>query len=111
MPEDLPRWFAVRCVFDIDRPEGTPYLYEERMTLWRAADFEEAIELAITEAKNVYADADDVQYTGLAQAFELLDPPGHGAEIFSLMRASALKTNKYLDRFFDTGTELAGDVS
>ena len=69
MSDESGQWFAVRCVFDVDHPEGTPYLYEERITLWRASSFDEAIALAEEEANNVYAD-DDCQYTGLAQAYE-----------------------------------------
>ncbi|MCU1601431.1 MAG: hypothetical protein JWO22_2140, partial [Frankiales bacterium] len=45
------------------------------------------------------------EYLELAQAFELFDDPGHGAEVFSLMRTSRLEPDAYLDTFFDTGTE------
>ena len=48
---------------------------------------------------------DDVQFTGLSQAFQMFDPPGPGVEVFSLMRTSDLDTASYLSRFFDTGRE------
>jgi hypothetical protein len=40
-------WFAVRCVF---RGTKELTLYEERVTLWRADSFEDAIERAEAEA-------------------------------------------------------------
>ena len=81
-------------------------MYEERITLWRARDFEHAIELAEAEAARYCEDLTDVQYVELAQAYELVDDPTvQGAEVFSLIRDSALPPSDYVDRFFDTGEE------
>ena len=44
-------------------------------------------------------------YLGLAQAYRLVDEPGHGAEVFSLIRRSDLPGDDYLNAFFDTGAE------
>jgi hypothetical protein len=42
----------------------------------------------------------------LAQGFYLFDDiESSGKEIYSLLRESNLKPEKYLDRFFDTGFE------
>jgi len=104
-----PSWYAVRCVFRTmwtQTPEGvTPdeQLYEERITLWQATSAEEAIALAEAEAAD-YA-GDDDEYLEIAQAYQLYDSPGHGAEVFSLMRTSRLEPDAYLDAFFDTGSE------
>jgi hypothetical protein len=92
-------WFAVRCVFQTPQVEG--FSYEERVTLWRADDFDRAIALAEAEAQAY----EFGEYTGLAQAYLLLGEPGHGAEAFSLIRDSVLQAPAYLDRLFDTGTE------
>jgi hypothetical protein len=100
-------WFGVRCIFN-DKNVGT---YEERITLWRAHDFAEAISLAETEALEYAAILEGVHYTSLAQAYRLADEPGHGAEVFSLMRDSTLGDEEYLSTFFDTGAECQGDVS
>lgn len=97
-------WFAVRCVFK--SPPGEGLSYEERVTLWQADDFAGALALAEAEAQAY----EFGEYTDLAQAFLLLDEPGHGAEVFSLIRDSALPAHAYLDRFFDTGTERQGSV-
>jgi hypothetical protein len=93
-------WYAVRCV--LRRME--PSLYEERVTLWQAASFQEAIELAETEVEG-HAGIVGSEYVGLAQAYHLFDEPAHGAEVFSLMRESTLEPDAYLAAFFSTGSE------
>jgi hypothetical protein len=84
-------------------------MYEERITLWRARDFDHAIELAEEEAAQYCdgsADGDlPVQYVHLAQAYRFDDEPGAGAEVFSLIRDSDLGPDEYIDRYFDTGEE------
>jgi len=94
-------WFAVRCVVH-HRDLG---VYEERITLWQAPSFDEAIRLAEHEARDYASGLNAASYAGLAQAYELDDEPGHGGEIFSLMRESTLPTADYLTAFFDTGSE------
>ena len=82
------------------------------MVIVRAADSALAIARAEDEAARYAADV-DAEYLGLAQAFALVDDPGDGAEVFSLMRESDLPPpppDEYLDAFFDTGDERQGDV-
>jgi hypothetical protein len=50
-------------------------------------------------------DLETAEYTGLAQAYKLFDPPVDGAEVFSLIRDSQLAPDDYLNTFFDTGSE------
>lgn len=100
-------WVSVRCVF---RHHGDPQTYEERVTLWRTPSMSAAIEMAESEALDHAADLSTppgplTEYTGLAQAYLLSDVPGNGAEVFSLIRASAADPEDYLDTFFDTGAE------
>jgi hypothetical protein len=85
--------------------------YEERVTLWRASDFDEAIALAEEEA-NEYAGTLGMVYLGLAQAFHPAESDMRsGAEIFSLVRQSGLEAEAYLTAFFDTGAEFQRDLS
>jgi hypothetical protein len=103
-------WFGVRAVFVFedglgDRRAAT---YEERLTLWQAADGGAATALAEADALDYARCLDGCVFTGLLQAYELPEDPGHGAEVFSLMRDSALPTEKYLSTFFDTGRERPG---
>lgn len=106
-------WFAVRCILGTqpaDAAETEPCVrYEERITLWRVETFDAAIALAETEADEYCADV-GCERLKLSQAFKLFDAPGHGTEVFSLMRDSDLSASDYLDRFFDTGRERLGDI-
>jgi hypothetical protein len=95
-------WFSVRCVFQCG--DEAAAMYEERITLWRAANFEEAVALAEAEAAD-YAETLGYRYLGLAQAYQLADDIGHGAEVYSLIRDSHLGAEEYLTGFFDTGLE------
>jgi hypothetical protein len=92
-------WYSVRCVFFIP-----PDMYEERITAWRAASFDEAIERAELDAAEYAANAQGA-YVGLAQAYYLAGPFDDGAEIFSMIRDSMLTPTDYIDKFFDTGRE------
>lgn len=97
-------WFGIRCLFRFC--DGT---YEERVTIWHADDFDAAIQLAENEAAEYATTAGDradaTEYLGLAQAFEMSQEPGHGAEVFSLLRDSSLDGDAYVEAFFDTGAE------
>lgn len=93
-------WFGVRCVFHwVERGS-----YEERLTLWQASDFDAAVAMAEEEAES-YAEETGMDFLGFAQAYVLAEPPGQGAEVFSLFRDSDLDPDEYLDTFFDTGDE------
>jgi hypothetical protein len=110
-------WFSVRCFFEWKDPgEARRRIYEERVLLWHAADFEEAIAKAEVEAEEYVAireesDPGPQRYLAMAQAYRLSegDDPGDGIEVFSMLRESNLTPGKYLTRFFDTGHENNGD--
>ena len=110
MTTDEP-WYSVRCVFSLAAPDGNA-VFEERVTLWRSESFEQAVALAEAEAQQ-YAQHVEGQYLGLAQAFHLASGPDleQGVEAFSLIRASVLDPDAYLNRYFDTGDEYDGDVN
>ena len=103
-PEQDNRWYAVRSLF-VDE-EGADNAYEERITLWQAADLGDALARAAAEAVE-YAEFAGVTYLSeFGQAYPLADaPPRDGAEVFSLIRDSALPSKAYVDRFFSTGQE------
>ncbi|MEU4624889.1 hypothetical protein AB0G04_33570 [Actinoplanes sp. NPDC023801] len=100
-------WFSVRCVFRLDAED--PATYEERVTVWKAASFAEAVALAEADAVDYATDVDG-EYLGLAQAYAMADELGHGAEVFSLLRDSSLEPDDYMDAFFDTGSERAAST-
>lgn len=100
MVDEGDRWFGVRCVIH-DPEEG---VYEERVTIWKCADADEAHALAENEAQK-YAEGLNGVHLGLTQSFAMFEAPAHGREVFSLVRSSALEPGDYLDQFFDTGSE------
>ncbi|HET8893356.1 MAG TPA: hypothetical protein VFM96_04605 [Gaiellaceae bacterium] len=101
----MDQWFAVRHIVRNGR------MFEERITLWRASDFQAAIAAARQEAES---------YCGLDQSWELLDlfqayaldgeSPDSGSEVFSLIRESDLDADTYVERFFATSAELQRDI-
>jgi hypothetical protein len=112
--EEQTSWYAVRSVFraettaefaPADLADGES-AYEERITLWQATTFDEAIDLAEAEAVE-YAEFMGVEYLAdFGQAYNVADvPPRNGTEIFSLTRYSPLAAEAYIERFFDTGRE------
>jgi hypothetical protein len=103
-PDQDDRWYAVRSLFRLDG-EGQS-AYEERITLWQAGTLDEALERAAAEAAEYAEFAGTTYVAGFGQAYHLADaPPRHGAEVFSLVRDSALPPRPYVDRFFATGQE------
>lgn len=98
----------MRCVFQYG--SDAPFVYEERITVWRAVSFDAAVALAEAEAAE-YADEVGRSYLGFAQAYRMFDELGHGAEVYSLMRDSELAPGAYLTSFFDTGDERQGTVN
>ena len=100
-------WYSVRCHFQVDERH-----YEERITVWQAVGFDEAIDLAEKEAE-AYAQRMGGKYLGSCDCFHLPDPTiraVQGAEIYSLVRASHLDSNTYLRTFFFTGAERSAEV-
>jgi len=94
-------WYSVRCVF-----QWSAGVYEERILLWEAGDFDEAIELAESEAREYAHGIIGGRYLGLAQSFEIGHTrPNGGDELYSLVRTSELDVENYVSRFFDSGGE------
>ncbi|MFN8078069.1 MAG: hypothetical protein U0Q19_00745 [Kineosporiaceae bacterium] len=107
--DDEPGWYAVRCVFRWKRrARRRMRTYEERITLWRATSWQEVFARAEAEAHSYAAELEHVAYLEFAQAYRLVDEPGDGAEVFSLLRDSPLRRRRYLRSFFATGTERQG---
>lgn len=81
-------------------------VYEERIVLFRARDFDEAIRIAEKEAEDYCLDLDDAEYLGHINVFDLSeDKVVVGSEVYSLMRESRLSPSAYLKRFFESGGE------
>ncbi len=100
-------WYSVRCMFKHRRKKdmNKHFLYEERITLWKADSADDAIMRAEKEAA-VYAEENDCTFIGLSQLYHLFcEKIETGSEVFSLMREHDDSPSKYIDRYFDTGFE------
>lgn len=97
------KWFGVRTIVAVG-----DQLYEERITMWRRPNIDEAISAAEIESRD-YASllGDGCVYLGLAQAYDIGELTSFdGVEVFSLIRGSAMDPDAYLTAMFDTGQEL-----
>ncbi len=100
-------WYTVKCLFHHPtRKSGDEdYLYEERVTLWRAESFEEAHRLAGAEARQ-YAEEAKCVFVKSTDSFHLFEEKvGPGAEVFSMMRESNLVPAIYEKTFCVTGRD------
>lgn len=100
-------WYGVRLIY---RLTGMSRLaYEERIVIVRAESDDDAIAKAEQYSKDY--ESDTTEYVRYAMAFHIFDENGPclgpGTEVFSLIRQSDLDPNAYIDRFHDTGNELA----
>lgn len=103
-----PEWFSAKTIYKHNRVEnGTPkVVFEERVVLFQAASFDEAIAQAETEAQEYCGKSGETIYLGFVDVYHLFDiSVGHRTEVYSLMRESALPDKDYLNTFYDTGHE------
>jgi Domain of unknown function (DUF4288) len=103
-----PEWFSAKTIYKHHRVEaGTPkVVFEERVVLFRAMSFEEAIVQAEAEAREYRGSAGETVYLDFVNVYHLFDASvGHRTEVYSLMRESNLSNKEYLDTFYDTGQE------
>ena len=100
-------FYAAKCVFKHDQLlpiAGKAYVYEERIVLVQAEDFQSAIEKAEKEAR-AYADSGTI-YLEYITVFNLYDSIlRNGSEVYSEIRSSNLKPEEYIDQYYDTGCE------
>ncbi|MEP6754372.1 MAG: DUF4288 domain-containing protein [Chthonomonadales bacterium] len=103
-----PEWYAAKTVYKSRIIEdGTPKArFEERVVLFHATDFLDAIAKAEVEAEEYCSDVFGTEYLGFVNVYHLFDKTiNHGTEVYSLMRESDLSTEEYLDHFYDDGNE------
>ena len=102
-------WYTVKCLFDHPdrKSDGESFLYEERITLWRASSFEEAHRLAEEEGRRYASEAGCV-FLGSTDSFHLFDDDvAQGTEIYSAMRGSNLEPSVYRQKFCLTARDRA----
>ena len=102
-------WYSVKCLFHhpTRRALDERYLYEERITLWKANSIEEAHAKAEAEARRYAAEA-ACHFVDSTDSFllegESLDS---GSEVYSIMRGSNFDPDQYQRTFCITDLERA----
>lgn len=101
-------WYSAKTVYRHQLVQGgkTKAVFEERVVLFHAANFEDAIAKAETEAKAYCSDVENVVYLGFVSVYYLPEETVEdGTEIYSSMRDSDLSEKEYLARFHNDGHE------
>lgn len=102
-----PSWYSAKCIFRHQIPGTDPALnvYEERVIILLAHDFQSAIAVAEAEAREYIAES-NTEYLGYVSIYSLSTMNiGDKSEVYSLLRSSSLGSGEYLDTFYDTGAE------
>jgi len=94
-------WYSAKCVFRIPETDSRRQIYEERIILIKAKDWDSAKKKAEAEA-NIYCDdSTATEFTGFLDVFHLFDETlGDKTEIFSSMQTSDLDSDEYLSQFY-----------
>lgn len=101
-------WYSAKSVYRhrLVQDDEPKTVFEERVVLFHAATFDEAIAKAETEANDYCSGSESVVYLGFVNVYCLPEETvGEGTEIYSLMRDSNLSNKEYLSRFHDDGHE------
>jgi hypothetical protein len=100
-------WYSVKCLFHhpTRKAAGEDFLYEERITLWKASSFEEAHRLAEEEARQYASEAKCV-FVASTDSFHLFEEElSVGTEAYSMMRGSNLQPAAYRKTFCVTARD------
>lgn len=105
-------YYSIRCLFShpTRRRNSKQDLYEERITLWRAATEKEAYIKAEKEAA-IYAKEENCIFIGAIDGFHLFqDNVSEGSEVWSLMRDSSFDQHEYINTLMSLSTERSHDI-
>jgi hypothetical protein len=90
----------------------TTAVYEERVVVFLAEDFGNALAKAEVEAARYAAQFEDVEDLGYFTVYDMTEESiRDGTEVFSLMRDSQMPPQDFLDRYHDRQSERASDVA
>lgn len=108
-----PSWFAVRSVFRRDRVEHGKLrrAFEERVVLFRATSFEEALAKGETEARRYEANLDGGRMLDHLVAYNIHDADlQNGDEVWSCVRDLDREDEDYLRQVYEGETESLTNV-
>jgi hypothetical protein len=106
-------WYSVKGLFRwYFKSNGKTERIEERIVLFRANDFDEALDLAEYEAKK-YCAADRkanfrIEPVGWWHAYWLGDQPASGVEVFSRSSITKLSAQAFVRRYYPKSHDSGG---
>lgn len=101
------QWYGIKCLIEHDGLSEEPgsHVYEERVVIFCAPDFDQAIARAEREVAD-YAQANGARYIGYCNAYKI-DALAieDGTEVYSVMREVPLPCADFITRYYDDGTD------
>jgi hypothetical protein len=103
-------WYSVKALFRwYFRDGGETARVEERVVLFRAGSFEQALDLAESEGRAYCIDNPEANYriepAGWWHAYWIGEAPGHGVEVFSRGCATDLGAKAFVRRYYPRSHE------
>lgn len=101
---DVMEWYSVRSIFRADVvEEGQPRrVFEERVVVFRAASFEDALAKGEAEARRYCEGSTQACMLDHLVAFSLQEREiNEGTEVWSCLRDLDLTDEAYLERFYE----------
>lgn len=107
---DEREWYSVKCIFEHDglAKGAEETVYEERVVILRAADFDDAIEQGEAEARDYAESIGDgsICYVGFISAYRTGERRvANRMEVYSLMRQTNLSREEFVTHYYDDGNE------
>jgi Domain of unknown function (DUF4288) len=94
-------WYSAKSIFRHAESEGRRQMFEERIVLLQAENFDAAFEKAELEARQYCLDINNCEFTESVDVFELFDENIEDqTEVFSSMHTSDLDTVNFLTSFY-----------
>jgi hypothetical protein len=104
---DRQDWYGVKCLVEHKGLSNDPKtrVYEERILVLRAPNFDEAILRAEREATQ-YAGQNNGLYIGYCNAYKIDSKTiTEGTEVYSVMREVDLAPDQFIAHYYDDGSD------
>lgn len=93
--------FSAKCIFRFLETEARRQIYEERIVLVRADNFDAAIQKAEKNSRKYCKNDNNCEFVGLVDVFELFDKKvDDKSEIFSSMQTNDLDPDDFISQFY-----------
>ena len=94
-------WYSAKCIFRFIKTESRRQIYEERIVLIKAKNFDAATEKAEKNARKYCKDDDYCEFAGLVDVFELFGKKiADKSEVYSSMQTTDIEPDEFLRKFY-----------